>query len=94
MTVKSPSSAPSRKTGAPAKVKAKAKAEIQAPAAADIDLAPPRIGGAMADAADDGSVESRIYRTVFDSIMDQRLTPGTKLPEATLCELFLSLIHI
>lgn len=88
MTVKSPSSVPSRKTGAPAKVKAKAKAEIQVPAAADIDLAPPRIGGAMADAADDGSVESRIYRTVFDSIMDQRLTPGTKLPEATLCELF------
>jgi DNA-binding GntR family transcriptional regulator len=30
----------------------------------------------------------RIYQTVFDSVMGQRLTPGTKLPEAALCELF------
>ncbi|WP_039786992.1 GntR family transcriptional regulator [Herbaspirillum huttiense] len=30
----------------------------------------------------------RIYQTVFDSVMSQRLTPGTKLPEAALCELF------
>ena len=36
--------------------------------------------------ADD--VEQRIYRAVFDSVMNQRLTPGTKLPEASLCELF------
>lgn len=42
----------------------------------------------MADADDDGSTEARIYQTVFDSIMDQRLAPGTKLPEAKLCELF------
>lgn len=33
-------------------------------------------------------LETRIYKTVFDSIMDQRLTPGTKLPESALCELF------
>ncbi|OWY27561.1 GntR family transcriptional regulator [Herbaspirillum robiniae] len=31
---------------------------------------------------------TRIYNTVFESVMDQRLTPGTKLPEAALCELF------
>ena len=37
---------------------------------------------------DAGAVEQRIYRAVFDSVMNQRLTPGTKLPEASLCELF------
>lgn len=29
-----------------------------------------------------------MYRAVFDSVMSQRLAPGTKLPEASLCELF------
>lgn len=38
------------------------------------------------DLGDD--IESRIYRAVFESVMNQRLTPGTKLPEAQLCELF------
>jgi DNA-binding GntR family transcriptional regulator len=33
-------------------------------------------------------VESRIYRVVFDSVMSQRLMPGTKLPESPLCDLF------
>lgn len=33
-------------------------------------------------------VEERIYRSVFEGVMEQRLTPGTKLPEAALCELF------
>lgn len=33
-------------------------------------------------------VETRIYNTVYESVMTQRLTPGTKLPEASLCELF------
>ena len=39
---------------------------------------------------DEGSddVEARIYQSVFDSVMNQRLAPGTKLPEAALCELF------
>ena len=36
----------------------------------------------------DGGVEQRIYDSVFDSVMGQRLPPGTKLPEAALCELF------
>lgn len=30
----------------------------------------------------------RIYQSVFDSVMGRRLPPGTKLPEAALCELF------
>ena len=34
------------------------------------------------------AIEAHIYKTVFDSIMNQRLTPGTKLPESALCELF------
>jgi DNA-binding GntR family transcriptional regulator len=37
---------------------------------------------------DGDSVEDRMYRAVFDSVMNQRLAPGTKLPEASLCELF------
>ncbi|MBA4327187.1 MAG: GntR family transcriptional regulator [Polaromonas sp.] len=32
--------------------------------------------------------ESRIYHSVFDSVMNQRIAPGTKLPEQALCELF------
>ncbi len=34
------------------------------------------------------AVETRIYRSIFDSVTSQRLTPGTKLPEAELCALF------
>jgi len=34
------------------------------------------------------SVEATIYSSVFDSVMQQRLAPGTKLPESSLCELF------
>ena len=44
--------------------------------------------GARAQPAGDASVEHRIYRAVFDSVMQQRLTPGTKLPEAALCDIF------
>ncbi|CAN5318563.1 GntR family transcriptional regulator [soil metagenome] len=33
-------------------------------------------------------VEERIYRSVFESVMSHRLTPGTKLPESSFCELF------
>ncbi|MDM0043514.1 GntR family transcriptional regulator [Variovorax dokdonensis] len=48
----------------------------------------PRPSGALAAVDDGDEVESRIYRTIFESVMNQRLTPGTKLPEAALCELF------
>ena len=33
-------------------------------------------------------IEARIYEAVVGSVMSQRLKPGTKLPEAALCELF------
>lgn len=32
--------------------------------------------------------DEMIYRTIFESVMSQRLKPGTKLPEASLCTLF------
>jgi DNA-binding GntR family transcriptional regulator len=31
---------------------------------------------------------TRVSRQIFESVMSQRLTPGTKLPEVALCELF------
>jgi DNA-binding GntR family transcriptional regulator len=40
------------------------------------------------DSSDEGDVEARIYRAVFDGVMSHRLAPGTKLPEAPLCDLF------
>jgi DNA-binding transcriptional regulator YhcF (GntR family) len=43
---------------------------------------------AATPAADDGDIEERIYRSVFEGVTRQRLAPGTKLPEAALCELF------
>lgn len=52
------------------------------------EAAPPRPGGALASAGEGDDVETRIYRAVFDSVMGQRLAPGTKLPEAGLCSLF------
>ncbi|MDM0052225.1 GntR family transcriptional regulator [Variovorax sp. J22R115] len=49
---------------------------------------PLRPTGALSSVDEGDDVESRIYRAVFDSVMNQRLTPGTKLPESSLCELF------
>jgi DNA-binding GntR family transcriptional regulator len=54
----------------------------------DTEPGSPRPGGALATAAEGDDVESRIYRSVFDSVMSQRLPPGTKLPEKQLCSLF------
>ncbi|MDB5817060.1 MAG: bacterial regulatory s, gntR family protein [Rhizobacter sp.] len=48
----------------------------------------PRPTGALTSPDEGDDVESRIYRAVFDSVMNQRLPPGTKLPESSLCELF------
>ncbi len=48
----------------------------------------PRVEDALLKNDESGDVEERIYRAVFDSVMSQRLKPGTKLPEAPLCELF------
>jgi len=43
---------------------------------------------AGADAHTGESVEAAIYRSVFEGVMQQRLAPGTKLPESSLCEIF------
>lgn len=37
---------------------------------------------------EEGGLDARIYRKIFDSVMSQRLPPGTKLPESALCDLF------
>jgi len=50
--------------------------------------APKRAARPKLQAVPDVGVEQRIYDSVFDSVMSQRLPPGTKLPEASLCELF------
>ncbi len=49
-----------------------------APAAATVQPAP----AGLTD------TEGRIYHSVFESVMHQRIAPGTKLPEQALCELF------
>ncbi|HMN82035.1 MAG TPA: GntR family transcriptional regulator [Burkholderiaceae bacterium] len=36
----------------------------------------------------DPPIDERIYRAVFDAVMSQRLVPGTRLPESSLCALF------
>ena len=41
--------------------------------------------GKIAPASDS---DEMIYKTIFESVMSQRLKPGTKLPEVSLCELF------
>lgn len=47
-----------------------------------------RLGGALAEVTDNGTVEDRIYKAIFEGVMAQRLAPGTKLPEVGLCDLF------
>ena len=32
--------------------------------------------------------DTRIYQAIFDGVLNHRLTPGTKLPEPELCQLF------
>jgi DNA-binding GntR family transcriptional regulator len=52
-------------------------------------LRPARIALPRGKAADDSSeTEDRIYEAVVQSVLRHRLKPGTKLPEAALCELF------
>jgi DNA-binding GntR family transcriptional regulator len=38
------------------------------------------------DSAQD--VDTRLYQAIFDGVLNHRLTPGTKLPEPELCQLF------
>lgn len=60
----------------------------RAPAAAApvLPATPPALGLPSLRSGDD--LEARIYNQIFDSVMNQQLTPGTKLPEAALCTLF------
>ena len=37
---------------------------------------------------EDADVDARIYQSIFDGVLNHRLTPGTKLPEPELCHLF------
>ncbi|MET0185485.1 MAG: GntR family transcriptional regulator [Achromobacter sp.] len=66
-------------------------------AAREVRRGRPRVRPAALEASQRGpassephaeDTEDRIYRAVFESVMRQRLAPGTKLPEAALCELF------
>ncbi len=54
----------------------------------DLDTGAQRLGGALAQVVESDAVEDRIYKAVFEGVMGQRLAPGTKLPEASLCEVF------
>lgn len=62
---------------APKSAASKGKASPASPATA---AAPP--AGRAADA------DARIYQAIFDGVLNHRLTPGTKLPEPELCQLF------
>lgn len=48
----------------------------------------PPVAAAPAMVTGLNEAESRIYHAVFESVMSQRLTPGTKLPEQALSGLF------
>src|ERR1700761_3254514 len=50
----------------------------------------PKAGTAAArkNAQDDADTDARIYQSIFDGVLNHRLTPGTKLPEPELCQLF------
>lgn len=41
----------------------------------------------LVDAGDSSSEIHRVYNEIFDAVMDQRLLPGAKLTEATLCSI-------
>lgn len=37
---------------------------------------------------DQTDLDARLYQSIFDGVLNHRLTPGTKLPEPELCQLF------
>ena len=59
-----------------------------APTAAAAAPGAPALATSLPSLRPGDDVESRIYNTVFESVMTQRLAPGTKLPESSLCALF------
>ncbi|RRW96552.1 GntR family transcriptional regulator [Pandoraea apista] len=42
----------------------------------------------LGDESAEMRIETHIYRTIVDGVLAHRLTPGTKLPEPELCQLF------
>lgn len=64
---------------------AAAKAAVKAATKRASETAKPvdPIGEETAEDAD-----TRIYQAIFDGVLNHRLTPGTKLPEPELCQLF------
>ncbi|MDH7797088.1 MULTISPECIES: GntR family transcriptional regulator [unclassified Beijerinckia] len=60
------------------------KSDLTAPAAEETKAIGVGPGLRRAMPAD----ETPIYKTIFDGIMNQRLMPGTKLPENELCDVF------
>ncbi|MEA3126902.1 MAG: hypothetical protein QOD67_3921, partial [Caballeronia sp.] len=40
------------------------------------------------DTAAAQDADARLYQAIFDGVLNHRLTPGTKLPEPELCQLF------
>ena len=59
-----------------------------AAASAGAALAAESADAAGAPGAAGEGVEATLYRSIFESVMQQRLAPGTKLPESQLCEIF------
>ena len=76
-----PAASRTRRSAAAADVMPEAAAPA-VPAAAG----PPAAGSPSA--TPDADMERRICEAVYESVMSQRLTPGTKLPEAAICDLF------
>lgn len=71
------------KTGSKSQKRNAAPPRIDHPKVRDDALSANTVDGTNGD-----SIIQQIYQTIFDSVMGQRLTPGTKLPESALCELF------
>jgi len=88
---RSPATARS-KTGKPAasRTRRSAAAADVMPMAAAPDRSPAGDSAAAGSpsATPDADMERRICEAVYESVMSQRLTPGTKLPEAAICDLF------
>lgn len=74
-----------RQTRAPDAIVASAK-KSRADSPASVTSATPRATRSPSDV--EPADEQLIYRTIADSVMNQRLAPGTKLPELELCGLF------
>jgi DNA-binding GntR family transcriptional regulator len=78
---------PAVKSVKPAKAAPVSAARTGRPKVRHDALADTAVDTVHAEAEGDDIIQ-RIYQSVFTSVMSQRLTPGTKLPEAALCELF------